>query len=296
MARPDFCARWRSALTLVVISLAVAGTAEAEVYRQRTARGGLIVDLAYNSKQLKVQRNRWLTVYVPPGYEQSRNGLPVLYLQDRQNLFSHLPFGNAGPRWNVIETVEKLIAEKRLRPTIIVGIDHAAVDRIEEYQHYTPAGRGYLEFLSKELKPFIDRELRTSASRDQTFSGGSSLGANAALGTLIEKPAQFGGALIQSPAFWIAEQRVIALAEQKLGSDVRVYLDAGDREVAEIKDGTKAFYQLLLKRGKVAENWNAKVTPGPKLWHLIGSGGHNELDWGRRLGPALERLIGPPTE
>jgi len=72
---------------------------------------------------------RMLRVWLPPGYGDrlSRKRLyPVLYLNDGQNLFDPATaFG--GVEWQVDETAERLIQERRIEPLIIVGIDNAKV-------------------------------------------------------------------------------------------------------------------------------------------------------------------------
>lgn len=52
----------------------------------------------------------------------------------------------------------------------------------------------YLEFLVKELKPFIDRNFSTRPDRSNTFIAGSSMGGLISLYAICEYPETFGGA------------------------------------------------------------------------------------------------------
>ena len=61
---------------------------------------------------------------------------PVFYLNDGQNLFDPAT-AFAGVHWQVGETANRLIAEKKIRPLIIVGIDNTKNRACE----YFPTGR-----------------------------------------------------------------------------------------------------------------------------------------------------------
>jgi hypothetical protein len=100
---------------------------------------------------------RMLRVWLPPGYAEVRSRkrlYPVFYLNDGQNLFDPTTaFG--GIEWQVDETAQRLIQERRIEPLIIVGIDNAQENRIREYVPYRSpdipvrivAGKKYPEFL-----------------------------------------------------------------------------------------------------------------------------------------------------
>jgi len=106
--------------------------------------------------------DRTLRIYTPDAYylEPGRR-FPVLYMMDGQNVFSH-PESAIYHTWCANTTMDRLILEGRIRPWIIVAVDHLA-DRFSEYVPWSePAvqadGRGWLfaEFLAHQLKPFID--------------------------------------------------------------------------------------------------------------------------------------------
>src|SRR5580698_9114387 len=80
--------------------------------------------------------SRMVRVWVPPGYgEPTGTRYPVLYLNDGQNLFE-ASTSFAGVHWQVGETASRLIAEKKIPPLVIVGIDNTGKNRAREYVPY----------------------------------------------------------------------------------------------------------------------------------------------------------------
>jgi len=145
-------------------------------------------DLLHEFRSAALGTTRRVSVYLPPGYDDSAARYPALYLQDGQNLFDPGRAFVPGQDWGLDETAEALIAGGEIAPVILVGIDHGGADRIDEY---TPSrdprrrvgGRlpAYRRMLVDELKPWIDARYRTRPEAAATGIGGSSLGGLAAL-------------------------------------------------------------------------------------------------------------------
>lgn len=89
---------------------------------------------------------RDLYIYLPPGYEESVQRYPVLYMHDGQALFDA---SEIGQEWRVDEAAEKLIASGEIEPVIIVGIDNTP-DRFDEYTPTRQVWRHELERLSPQ--------------------------------------------------------------------------------------------------------------------------------------------------
>jgi predicted alpha/beta superfamily hydrolase len=159
-------------------------------------------------------------VWLPPHYQDaSSRRFPVLYMHDGQNLFNPQT-SFLGVDWGIDEALGRLIAEQRVRAAIVVGIWNTP-QRAQEYMPQRPLelrsrlrpGRGqggrtaarkplsdrYLQFLLRELKPFIDEHYRTVADRDHTFIMGSSMGGLISLYAVCEYPQKFAGAGCLSP-------------------------------------------------------------------------------------------------
>ena len=130
--------------------------------RRRALRPGQLESIA--SFQSKILDNtRQTTIYLPPGYERGDARYPVLYMQDGQNLFEPARAFIPGQHWRLDEAANAAISERTARPMIIVGVDHAGPERIDEYTPtYDPSrqagGRAgdYALMLIEELKPLID--------------------------------------------------------------------------------------------------------------------------------------------
>src|SRR2546428_1069989 len=109
--------------------------------------------------------SRPITVYLPPGYDRSDARYPVLYVQDGQNLFEPQRAFIPGQHWRLNEAADLAISDRRAEPMIIVGVDHAGPDRIDEYTPIRDESRqaggkaaDYARVLIDELKPLIDSQ------------------------------------------------------------------------------------------------------------------------------------------
>jgi predicted alpha/beta superfamily hydrolase len=160
------------------------------------SHGKLLPEEKVESRYLGTART--IRIYLPPSYEtQPRRRASVLYLHDGQNVFSAagtdccFGWGN----WELDKTVDRLVAEGRIREIIMVAIDNSC-SRYAEYRGALhPADKrsargnakgatkldnarfeAYANFLIKELKPRIDRQHRTRKSAADTAVMGSSMG------------------------------------------------------------------------------------------------------------------------
>jgi predicted alpha/beta superfamily hydrolase len=230
---------------------------------------------------------RRLIVYLPPNYEKRRNRTyPVLYLQDGQNVFDGATAFIPGHEWFVDETAEYLIRTGRIEPLIVVAINNSGDHRIDEYTPTVDEGlhRGgkadqYLEFLLRDVKPFIDREFRTRRGPENTGIGGSSLGGLLSLYAGLKYPNAFGKLAVMSPSVWWDNENILNEIE-KLGHEMpqRIWLDIGTDE-GEVVDRVRRLSALFESRH---QNFRYEEAPGE---------GHNELAWARRVGPMLSYLF-----
>ncbi len=163
-----------------------------------------VIDTAFFIPQLN--RNRRIWIYLPEAYEKSKKHYPVLYMHDGQNIFDEYTAGFA--EWGVDECLDSLINAGR-QACIVVGIDNGP-KRLNEYNPFAfgdfgeGEGDRYLNFISKTLKPFIDKKYRTLPSKENTIIAGSSMGGLISYYAMIKQPQVFGKAGIFSPAFWTA--------------------------------------------------------------------------------------------
>jgi predicted alpha/beta superfamily hydrolase len=238
---------------------------------------------------------RDVLVWLPPGYEDRANEsrrYPVLYLMDGQNVFERLP-GVPG-EWGADETAARLIAEGKIEPLIIVGVPSAGAPRAQEYLTYpmvegvTPRGAEFVDFLTGEVKPRVDRAFRTRPEAESTGVGGASLGASIALDAAQLRPDAFGKVLMESLPMVAGKRAAFAHFARAERWPAKVWFGMGGKEDpknAAVSEqsvaGAQAFAELA--RGKGLDGSRLRVQVDPEAEH-------NEVAWGKRLGAALEFL------
>jgi predicted alpha/beta superfamily hydrolase len=242
---------------------------------------------------------RRITVWSPSRRTAAaRRPSPVLYLNDGQNLFDPAR-AFAGRTWRVAETAARLVRSGRIRPLIIVGIDHGDARRSREYlpveddrnpDAREPLGREYAEFVTREVMPLIEGTYAAGRGASNTGFGGSSYGAVAALHTTIVKPGVFGRLLIESPSLYVGDQYLLRRARAAKRWPSKIYLGVGTAETnnAEINAETVRNLQKL-------ERILRDRRLGPRrLQTVIEEGAtHSEDAWAGRLPRALEFLFAP---
>ena len=137
---------------------------------------------------------RKLAAWLPPQYDGSGNRrFPVLYdlVGFTGSGVSHLgwkPFGD-----NVPERAARLVREGKMGPAIIVFPDCFTALGGNQYVN-SPAIGDYADYLTREIVPFVDRELRTLASREHRGCFGKSSGGYGAMLHGMKYP-RFWGAI-----------------------------------------------------------------------------------------------------
>ena len=235
-----------------------------------------IIDTAFNIPQLNRKRRIW--IYLPKGYATSSKIYPVLYMQDGQNLFNDqtASFGE----WGVdecLDTLEKAITSE----CIVVGIDHGGENRVSEYCPYdysmknsfvTPdtkgEGKAYVEFLVKNLKPYIDSKFRTKKGREYTYIAGSSMGGLISEYAILTYPEVFGAAGIFSPAFWIAPFIFEEASKSESNVLSRFYMYGGGKESGNMISDIEKMYDVLgkKKRYEIERSINPIGEHKEKFW------------------------------
>ena len=237
-------------------------------------------------------RPRDVWVYYPASYfENTLATYPVLYMHDGQNLFDpNLAFG--GNEWQVDETLQAAEQDGSIRELLVIGIGNTS-DRIAEYTptpdpDYPDAGWGdtYLKFITSELMPQVNRQLRVRSDAGSTGIIGSSLGGliSAYAGTVAS--GTFGVVGVMSPSTWWNNDWIVAQVAKASGAlPKRVYVDSGD--AGDSHDDVTFTAQL-------AQAYQQRGFDDTDLRYTVGHGDqHNEVYWARRLPGALQFLYGP---
>jgi enterochelin esterase-like enzyme len=241
------------------------------------------------------ENTRLVRVWLPPDYDGwGVTRYPVLYLNDGQNLFDPAT-AFAGVHWQVGETAARLIAEEKIRPLIIVGIDNTK-NRACEYIPYksrdprvlNAKGKCYPDFLQREVMPLIEERYSVLKGPENTGLGGSSLGGLIALYTQLAAPGVFGRLLIESPSLFVANRKILEESRRFRSWPARTYLGMGTREVGHaekderIVGDVRELETILREAGLDEQRLKVRIEEG---------GSHSETAWAARFPEALEFLF-----
>jgi len=279
------------------IEIAVASWAIAKPKPSSSATG----DLRWLDRSSQMlQSPRRITVWLPPGYRDNLQiRYPVVYLLDGQNVFDNQRAA-FGVEWQADETAKKLAQDSIPRPLILVAIDNSK-DRFDEY---TPVphriadtltgGRAddHLNFITSELKPWIDQEFRTLTAPEATAIVGSSLGGLFVLHALHKRPDVFGKGASMSPSLFWGNQHMLEVFSKpdRNGTETkqRLWVDMGTLEGKSPDGQTKAVEQtkklVELLQTHYQDRYLVEMMIEPEAQH-------NESAWANRLPAALEFLF-----
>lgn len=212
-------------------------------------------------------------VYLPPDYNETKKDYPVIYMHDGQNLFDDKT-AYIG-EWNVDETLNAIF-EKTGKGFIVIGIQNGRESRIAEYTPWPNekygGGKGdyYIDFIVKELKPYIDVTFRTKRKAKDTGIIGSSLGGLISYYGGLKHPEVFGKVGALSSSFWFSEnvnEFTVQNANQK---STKLYMLVGGEEGEDMLKGQEKSKNLLLENGFKSKNLKTKLVP---------DGTHSEGFW-----------------
>ena len=303
---------------LFILLLAAVPAAAADPLGPVHVSAGTVVDLGI--VQSKFADSRRVVVWLPTGYSAQGQKYSVLYMHDGQNLFDKATAGY-GMEWEIDEHLDALIRDKKVRPTIVVGIWNTP-KRLQEYvpskafsglpAEYRakvralyggdPLSDGYLKFIVRELRPMIARRFNVNTNRADTAIMGSSMGALISLYAIDEYPEIFGSAGMMSthwPLFLKPDGQSVSQEEYEVVSSAferylapalpdpkshKLYFDHG----SETLDAIYKRYQdrvdaVVARRGYTQDaSWLTRSFPGQK---------HNEISWASRVDIPLEFLL-----
>ena len=221
-------------------------------------------------------------IWLPEDYEEtSDKRYPVMYMFDGHNVFfdEDATFGKS---WGMAKYLEE-----NPKDLIIVAVEcnHEGNRRLVEYapityensEHGRIRGKGgvMMNWMVKELKPYIDENYRTLPDRKNTIIAGSSMGGLIALyGVTVYNHIFQRGACL-SPSLWVAPGKVLEfVARAHIRRDTQVYMDYGELEMfnhaATQESMISTAHLLLTKR----VNLTLRIVPG---------GNHSEASWEKQI-------------
>jgi predicted alpha/beta superfamily hydrolase len=253
---------------------------------------------------------RRVDVYLPPNYP---NDAPyhVLYMHDGQKL-SDDTTSFKGVSWSADSTLHKLIADKEVPPTILVGVwstksryqeyapmpcfsslNDSTLARMSRFYGDFPFSDRYLNFLVTELKPLIDSRYKTSKGPEATAICGSSMGGLISLYAICRYPSVFGAAGCVSIHWPILTKvndpkmfnNLYSWLPKKIPNDGKhkIYFDHGTVTL----DSLYAPYQTKI------DNLFEKVNFDPTLFEsrVYENAEHNESSWKERFPSVLKFVL-----
>ncbi len=267
---------------------------------------------------------RNVDVWLPPSYSPSKKKYPVVYMHDGQMLFdANLTWNKQ--EWGVDDNLGLAMSRDELNECIVVGIWNNGNQRRTEYlpqnalnvikikgkefvlsnqkdtllevSEFPLTANAYLEFIVKELKPYIDSIYATKSEAASTFIGGSSMGGLISLYAICEYPNIFGGAMCMSthwPGLFFENQKLNPFPAQMLNyiaahlpsaQTHKLYFDCGDQTLDYLYlPFQKEIDMVFRKEGYSSEfgNYRSDFFPGEN---------HSEAAWSKRLKPAIQFLM-----
>ncbi len=157
-----------------------------------------------------------LTAWLPPGYDQGSERLPVIYVHDR-NAFEH-------GRW--AETLDRVVG-RTVAPLIVVFIA-------------PPRGADLGAALGTTLVPAVDARFRTRATREGRANVGMGWNGHTALLASLQQPELFAALGIQS---YYAVEEMMAEVEPALAAadpvakPLRIYFEWGRWDLRSPHEG-----------------------------------------------------------
>jgi len=291
-------AEWKPVLDDVTFALGpnypVGSGQTVEIWPHFTTTHGQVTTLIPAFASTVLGNTRAIYAYLPPTYvENTLATMPVVYMQDGQNLFAaHPEWSQFGSTWAVDTAFDAASNDGSFKEAIVIGVASNA-SRIDEY---TPTvdpdvmdggnADAYLQMLVTELMPAVDGTLRTRTDVGSTLIGGSSLGGLLAAYAGRTMPTVFGRIAALSPSAWWDNEVIVGdvlSTPAAPNRPLKVYVDSGDTD-ADAVTATNALADAYVTVGYVE---------GVDLLHVVQAGGqHNETYWAQRFPGAMAFLLG----
>ncbi len=203
-----------------------------------------------------LDEEREIVIRLPQGYDETSYKYPVVYKLDGESRL-----------WRYDDTINILSSVEYIPEMIVVAIPNTNRDR-----DLTPSGMSldgkvlsvkgggsrFLDFIEKELIPYIEARYRTS---DMRILAGYSRGGLLVVESLLSRPNLFQARFALSPALWRDDQAIISKAREVFsGADYSgqfLYMSLGDQENDKMRSAFQAFQQLLEISQPVGLQWQA---------------------------------------
>lgn len=201
-----------------------------------------------------LKEERSVLIHLPIGYEKYQEKYPVLYVLD----------GGSIPSFSIVTGTVDRMAYETIPGMIIVGIRNTDRDRdmFPMKLENSNAGGGadnFINFFSKELIPFVDKNYRTENYR---ILSGTSNSAFFTIYVLLKKPNLFSSYVASSPTLleWFEgplHKKFAEIKKKNESLNKTLYLVYGEND-----------YQSILKSIPKIKNILEQKPPDEFIWEL----------------------------
>lgn len=200
-----------------------------------------------------LNEERTLNIYLPQKFDKTKS-YPIIYLLD----------GSMNEDFIHVTGLVQFFNQMYSMPeTIVVGI--ANIDRKRDFtfhtdlkdlqKDYPTTGHSdkFINFLDKELKPYIESHFKTT----DKYLFGQSLGGLLATEILLKNPEMFNNYFIISPSLWWDDESLLKQAPEFLSKikDIKkfIYISVGKGEHPVMVKDAEDLFDVLKKSNK--KNW-----------------------------------------
>ena len=227
-----------------LFSVVITNGGNGDYYSVKDVPHGSVTRTWYPSAEYKTQRR--MTIYTPPGYEESKKSYPVFYLLHGS--------GGDEDAWVTLgalpRIMDNLIAEGKAEPMIVVMPNgnpskQATPGETKENLSYHPAMSntfpqykdGSYELSFKEIVDYIDNYFRTKAEKPKRAVAGLSMGGFHSLFISADHPELFDYVGLFSPGINFSQ----------LNMNLPAYNNLNDKLTGQMKKGVKLYWMGIGK-------------------------------------------------
>jgi len=243
---------------------------------------GTITQIQIPSRIFGRPRVGW--IYTPSGYPQRcATACNLIVAFDGSEYMSAIPLP---------DMLDSLIAAAAIPPTIAVLLENgSSTTRLDDLANH----QRFVDFVGKELIPFVQTNYRVTSDPRRTLITGSSAGGLASAYIALERPDLFGNVVSQSGAFWRGGEGsngppfewVTQQYASRPSRDIRFILEVGSAETLGAMGGTAPSILAANRRLR-----DVLKTKGYVLQYAEVAGGEHSPDsWRPRLPTALASML-----
>lgn len=259
-----------------VVNVLIVGGGKADNYLVGNVPHGTVAKRWYNSPGNGKERR--LTIYTPPGYEQSKEKYPVLYLLHGM--------GGDEEAWPALgrtaQILDNLIAQGKAKPMLVVmpngNVAQQAAPGEDAQGLYKPTFQlpntmdGKMESTFPDIIKFVESNYRVNANRGQRAIAGLSMGGYHSLHISRFYPKTFDYVGLFSPAIMPSPDVVSPVYEN---------FDASLK--AQFNNGPKLYWIAIGKTDflyKAVSDYRSTLDAmGAKYAYVESEGGHTWSNW-----------------